>query len=224
MGRYGLGPTTQQRLCRQTPCKRVAFAASNSSCRWHSAPRSLCERRRGRRSCSTGHETEICLDDCSDTGISTEGSDVGSKLIVPSGEDESSGIFSRSGTATPASGKRLDYRHRRKLIVAVGGDYRKPDNAAGTAALHHRRRQDLAPCPNPTPRLPLRRSLLTHHQNLDHRRPQRHRHLHRRRPQLAPPEPTPQANPPTPTSTGTPSPSPSSSAPTAASAASAPPP
>ena len=38
---------------------------------------------------------------------------------------------------------------------------------------------------NPTPRLPLRRSLRRHHENLDHRRPQRHRHLHRRRPQLA---------------------------------------
>ena len=97
-------------------------------------------------------------------------------------------LATRSASAIVSGGA---YSHRllrsRWPMWRVGGDYTKPNDSAGTAAYSTRWRRALAARPNPTPRLPLRRSLRRHHQNLDHRRPQRHRHLHRRRPQLARP-------------------------------------
>jgi hypothetical protein len=59
-----------------------------------------------------------------------------------------------------------------KMIVAVGGDYLKPDAPNGTAAFTTDGGRHWQPAQ--TPRLPLRRSLRRRPQNLDHRRPQRH--------------------------------------------------
>ena len=70
-------------------------------------------------------------------------------------------------------------------VMIVGGDYSKPEEKGYAAFLptptygffmeHQKVERTLLP----TPRLPLRRSLLPHPQSLDHRRPQRHRPLHR---------------------------------------------
>ena len=95
------------------------------------------------------------------------------KSIPTMGRSTSAGIFSITGNLPKSPG----------LLMAVGGDYANP-NATGSAA-YFKGSVLLATRPNPTPRLPLRRSLRLHHQNLDHRRPQRHRHLHRRRQKLA---------------------------------------
>ncbi len=82
-----------------------------------------------------------------------------------------------------------------RLWWCVGGDYMKPNERTWYRRIRHRldHRSDVLNRSHnhTTPRLPLLRSLRPHHQNLDHRRPQRHRHLPRRRPQLEPLKPTP---------------------------------
>jgi photosystem II stability/assembly factor-like uncharacterized protein len=82
----------------------------------------------------SGRQTEICLDDCSpeETGLYGNKHKWNQRPVFFGKNTESSGVFSIEGRhETPIA---RGYPPRYKGFVAVGGDYTRPDESAGTAA------------------------------------------------------------------------------------------
>ncbi len=77
-------------------------------------------------------QVTICLDDCPQSDLNLDGSkDVWTTMHVPVGTSaQSSGIFSIASSSTTLPS-------RASVLVAVGGDYLKPDETENTAAFRN---------------------------------------------------------------------------------------
>jgi len=112
--------------------KQGAFAASNSSLLvGHGAPE-FGSGGSGGAQLYSETETSICLDDCSPADMNLNGKadkwEVQSILVGQS--TESSGVFSIAGRSQPRPPYAID-----QVLVAVGGDYSKPNDSSNTAAI-----------------------------------------------------------------------------------------
>jgi len=114
---------------RADPKEQGAFAASNSSLTPNG---DLGFASGGRAGAYMYIETEIsiCLDDC---GPHDTAPNKWERFPVPVGNNsESSGVFSVAAPPTPHQGF-----HRPAVLLALGGDYQKPDGEDRTAAFSH---------------------------------------------------------------------------------------
>jgi len=116
---------------RADPSKQGAFAASNSSLLADSGMPAFGTGGSGGAKLYSQTTTTICFDDCSPVDMNLHGSD--EKWLVeslPIGHNtESSGIFSIASRLQPQPDYPGDH-----VLVAVGGDYSKPNEPANTAA------------------------------------------------------------------------------------------
>jgi photosystem II stability/assembly factor-like uncharacterized protein len=112
------------------PSTQGAFAASNSSIINFRALPIFGSGGAGGAFVYLMSESEVCLDACSQEDMNDDGrKDKWARYTVPvGGNTESSGIFSIFGRA-PYAGVPFF-----SVILAVGGDYAKPNEGAGTAA------------------------------------------------------------------------------------------
>jgi len=116
---------------RADPSKQGAFAASNSSLLVDSGSPEFASGGSGGAELYSQTTITICVDDCLHADMNLNGKD--DKWLVqsvPIGHNtESSGIFSIAARSQPRSPYRDYY-----ALVAVGGDYTKPNDPVGTAA------------------------------------------------------------------------------------------
>jgi hypothetical protein len=121
------------------PNKQAAFAAGNSSMTAFKNDVSFASGGAGGAFVYTIVATEICLDDCSEDEQNLDGHrDKWARQAVPIGDQtDSSGVFSLAVSHGPSSLAELQKAQAGAsdgTSVAVGGDYKKPDQATRTSA------------------------------------------------------------------------------------------
>jgi hypothetical protein len=109
---------------------RGAFAASNTALAAQFGEIWFVSGGQGGALSYNGNETKICLDDCP-SGWNRDGKSYAWRTAsIPIGSnEEASGAFSLGIRMAPIEGGKREYR-----IVAVGGEYTKPNDSTGTAA------------------------------------------------------------------------------------------
>jgi len=114
----------------QLGTQQGAFAASNSALLADLSEVWFVTGGLGGATLFNGHETVICLDDCKDGyDITGKTFDWRKTLIPLAAGSEAAGVFSIALRLAPSASNSGQYH-----LLAVGGDYTKPNDSTGTAA------------------------------------------------------------------------------------------